>query len=998
MKVSWTETEKKVWHLLSFGGIADLCPAENISFDNIEDWGDDRTIRAIFLKQLCTVPDFISKLQPHGIRLRCCKIDGLLELESLNIPLNLSLRQCLIADINLMNSTVKSIDFSGSITGRIDADSLTVLGNMRLAGGFIAKGPVCLMGTIIKGDLICTRGCFNNQNIHEKNTEIVCGGVSGSRTNCGDCRNITLYNYSLVLERSKIHGSLYLCDEFSALGGVHLGDSTIDGNLNCSNGRFSKITAITIRKETRTGRRLSCYSETELHRACAFNGEGLHVKRNMLINNINVEGEMRLTGAYIEGDLDSAGAKFKNINSNAIYGDRLYVKGNVFFCDNFQAEGILRLPMARIGADLSFYKASINLGDGEDVDLPVLNCEGIKINGSFFLKNLENKRGYINLSYATIGGNLDCSNSQFLYAGKHSIKAQGMNVAGSLFMCTKKEERSSDTEEKYFIAKAPIYLDGSKIGMDLIFTKGRFNSTDSNSAGKCSSIWANNMNIGGKADLDDIEATFGIRLNYTKIGGNLDFGGSKIHAISKSRDDMAIAAGKVNVGGSIYLDNEFKAEGEVMLNDAIIGRNLVLNQGLIENKGDFTLSAVQMKVNGSIKMNKFKSCGEIKINYSVVGGNIECLGCTFHNVEQKTDRRKEESTPDDESEKNFTFMAIGAKTEGSVWFQDADIIGVVSFQRASIGREFLWRRIKNRANFSLFMDAATVGVLSDDCDSWPENGNLQVNDFIYQFLKQVDDPEAVKQRLEKWLSLSKHFRTQPYEHLAAVLKKSGHEEEAKLVLIKKNNRQNSIKQSRIMEFFAPHLEKLYLKLRKSWNWVYCVLAGYGYKPFRAIWIGLVIILAGAFLFKLGFDQKLMVQSEYKGGYQVISVKDNNNVKINYPNNNHSITNWDGDKHQILNIADDKYNDCGSESRVTITGSKFVYYLIYSLDTFIPLIDFQTANYWLPSAYKRIESNENCSWQISKFGRFLCIFRWIMIISGWIITSVFVAALSGIVRK
>lgn len=978
MNTSWTETEKTVWHQLSFGEIADLCPGANIDINNVADWNQDRIIRAIFIRQLCTVSDFLSKLQPHGIRIRCCKIEGVLELKSLNIPLNISLCQCLISDgFNIENSIIKSVDLSGSKTGPINADGLTVLGDLRLSDGFVADGSVCLMGAKVKGDLICTRGCFDSQNskISEASTNRC--GKAPSKFNCGDCRSITLNNYSLVLERSRIEGSLYLCDGFSALRGVHLGDSTIDGNLNCSNGKFSSKVHINSESKSSTGRRLSCYSESEFHIACAFNAEGLHVKRNLLLNNVYIEGEMRLTGAFVEGDLDSAGGVFKNQQANAIYGDRLHVQGNVFFCDSFQAEGVIRLPRARIGADLSFYKGELNSSakTSLDANLPVLNCEGIRVNGSVFLQKFTNGKGYINLSYATIGGNLNCASSQFENKGEYAIIAQGMNIDGTVFLCTQKE--TEQDKEGRFRANATINLTGSRVGMDLICTNGEFHCSGSSEKSRYS-IVATNMSIGGRVEMNEIEAFWGIKLNNTKIGNNLDFAKSKIHAWTKSRDEMAISAGKIVVGGSIYLDRAFNAEGEVMLNDASIGRNLCLNDGKIENKGDFTLNAVQMKVAGSIKMNRFISYGEIKINSTVIGGNVECIKGIFHNADPLTDRRKEESTPDDESEKQFSFMAIGTKTEGCVWFKETDIIGVVSFQGAKVGRDFLWKKIKNRPNFSLFMDSAIVGVLDDDCESWPDQDNLQVNDFVYQFFKQVDDPEAVKKRLEKWLSLSKHFRTQPYEHLASVLKRSGHEEEAKWVLIKKHNEQNGIKPSIWREYLKSKITTPLSAFRKILDWCYYALVGYGYKPFRAARIGLLIIFFSSIIFYWGFENNLMVKKEINGGYQIANLENENNRVV---------------VSQVAKINFYSLNKCTSSANVTDkTG---FYYFFYSLDTFLPIVDFQTAEYWLPTAYPE---NKECIKEFSWGGWILCIVRWIVIASGWIVTSVFVTALSGIIRK
>ncbi|KJS00885.1 MAG: hypothetical protein VR65_10780 [Desulfobulbaceae bacterium BRH_c16a] len=955
MGKSWTETEKRVWSCLTIGEIADLQPGS--------------IVRASFIKQLCTEPNLISNLQPHGIRVRGSNIEGSLDLRLLNIPFNLSLTQCSIPDtLDLRHAAIKALDLSGSKTDSIDADGLTVFGNFRLADEFSAAGSVCLMGAKIEGDLICTRGCFDNQNNQKFDTQKTNCGGSNTTTSCGDCRKSTLHSYSLVLERVYIKGSVYLCDGFSAFGGVHLGDSTINGNLNCTNGKFIKRSGC--QKELSNGRRLTCYSEAEFHDACAFNGEGMHVKRNMILNDINVEGEIRLTGALIEGDLDSAGGKYKNKGANAIYGDRMHVKGNAFFCDRFEAEGIIRFPCARIGADISFYNGMMN---GSDDNVPVLYCEGIKVQGTFYLKKFETRKGYINLSHATISGNLDCTNSKFLNEGVFAINAKGMSISGSVFLRSFKEKNLEDFDRNIFLANAFVCLTGSKLGMDLVCTGGHFK------LGKpCTlenpyfdSIQAGNMSIGGKVEMDEIETEGGVRISDTRIGSYLNCNQSKISTPTHEGDHVyAFTGGKLHVGGSLYLGDGFTAKGEVMLNDASIGRNIYLNSGTIKNEGDFSLRAMQMQVAGSIIFKNLISHGEIKIDFSVIGGNLDCSGGEFLNDKSKTERRKKRDSPDEELERHYAFRAIGLKTEGSVWFKDFKVDGAVSFQGAVIGRNFYWKGVKDSQKVSLFLDAAKVEVLVDDIDSWPKQNNLQINDFEYQFIRD-QGPEELEKRREKWLSLSKDFRTQPYEQLAKVLKRSGHLEEAKLVLIKKHNHQSG---NNSMNFI---MKKVGPKLRKKLAWWHNFLVGYGYKPFRAAVIGLFIVLFGSFIFYSGFHFDLMVPSEYKGGYQVANLSEPEQV-------------------QTVQVANFLGRKCKPNRRITDTSG--FYYFFYSLDTFLPIVDFQTAAYWLPTAYPQVENGDECSGKFSLWGWILCVFRWFVIICGWIVTSVFITALSGVVRK
>jgi hypothetical protein len=59
--------------------------------------------------------------------------------------------------------------------------------------------------------------------------------------------------------------------------------------------------------------------------------------------------------------------------------------------------------------------------------------------------------------------------------------------------------------------------------------------------------------------------------------------------------------------------------------------------------------------------------------------------------------------------------------------------------------------------------------------------------------------------------------------------------------------------------------------------------------------------------------------------------------------------------------------------------------IYSLDVFLPIVDLHQESRWLP--------NMRNGW-----GWALWTYMWIHIMAGWVLTSVFVAALAGLIKK
>ncbi|WP_210407761.1 hypothetical protein, partial [Hydrocoleum sp. CS-953] len=68
---------------------------------------------------------------------------------------------------------------------------------------------------------------------------------------------------------------------------------------------------------------------------------------------------------------------------------------------------------------------------------------------------------------------------------------------------------------------------------------------------------------------------------------------------------------------------------------------------------------------------------------------------------------------------------------------------------------------------------------------------------------------------------------------------------------------------------------------------------------------------------------------------------------------------------------------------------------YSLDTFIPIVDLHQQTYWLPNPKKGREI-PLILFKV-KTGALLKWYLWVHIVFGWILTSLWVAGFSGLVR-
>ncbi|MGO9604146.1 MAG: hypothetical protein ACLQAT_12230 [Candidatus Binataceae bacterium] len=88
--------------------------------------------------------------------------------------------------------------------------------------------------------------------------------------------------------------------------------------------------------------------------------------------------------------------------------------------------------------------------------------------------------------------------------------------------------------------------------------------------------------------------------------------------------------------------------------------------------------------------------------------------------------------------------------------------------------------------------------------------------------------------------------------------------------------------------------------------------------------------------------------------------------------------------------------------------------IYSLETFLPLVNLQFAKHWLPAAKLSPQPSVDLlehlrHWPFRwlppwhhdfgpKFGKHLRWYFWLHILAGWFLTTMFVAGVTGLVRK
>jgi len=141
----------------------------------------------------------------------------------------------------------------------------------------------------------------------------------------------------------------------------------------------------------------------------AIFGYSAIVKGSVFLNDgFHADGEVRLLGAQIGGDLDCNGGTFNKPDGYALNAERAVVKGDVFLQNGFHADGEVNLVGAQIGGNLECSGGTFNKPDGY-----ALHADGAVVKGDVFLQNGFHADGEVRLLGAQIGGDLDCNGGTF---------------------------------------------------------------------------------------------------------------------------------------------------------------------------------------------------------------------------------------------------------------------------------------------------------------------------------------------------------------------------------------------------------------------------------------------------------------------------------------------------------------------------------------------------------------------------------------------------------
>ena len=370
-----------------------------------------------------------------------------------------------------------------------------------------------------------------------------------------------------------------------------------------------------------------------------------------------------------------------------------------------------------------------------------------------------------------------------------------------------------------------------------------------------------------------------------------------------------------------------------------------------------SLTADGVNVAGSVFLRGgFTAEGEVRLLGARIGDTLDCNGGTFKNPGQNA------LHADRVRVTGGVFLSDGFTAEGEVRLLGAEIgrdltctggtFSSLSAQTAVIKGNFFWRQVKNAESAQLDLTNASVGALVDGRTSWPTPGNLTLDGFTYTRI--FAGPEDAPARLE-WLARLDRFTLQPYRQLARVLRETGDDRGARRVLLEMEYRRR-----KEQERNSP---------ARLWSWVLRVTIGYGQLPRRALgWLAALVAIGFVFSY-FGY---------FNGA--------------------------------IRPTEKDAYSTFEQQGQPPPYYPRF-HALAYSVEHSFPFVNLGQKDHWAPNPQgaARTAGTPPKSPEPSRHLRrvrihpfnsagFLRWWLWFQVLAGWVLATLFVAGLTGIVKS
>ena len=548
-----------------------------------------------------------------------------------------------------------------------------------------------------------------------------------------------------------------------------------------------------------------------------------------------------------------------------------------------------------------------------------------------------------------------------LEQSKHREENYVLKADRIAWLCT-------DKEVLKLLTNKGLQLDGAKIDgtldlrfvtpdIPLTFTRCIFNDSILLEQAKVKALSFEGTHV-ESINAESIEVDGSVCLNKGfKASGEVRFLGSKINGSLEcdnghflNPNGIALNVDRANISGYVYLIDEFEAKGEVNLLNAVIGASFQCDGGQFHNQKENqksednsgkALVADGMSVKGFVSLgnmtNKkpFNAMGEVRLVGATIGDSFNCNGGEFGN------------------QFGTALDASGITVGGTVFlggqFTSNSRIRLVG---ANISGALDLLEMTGCSAGEIYLQSANADlILFNNAFVLPQDNHaptIRLTELTYKNINVYErDDDGFRPKIpngKALLALLRHSIKKSQDPKVS-FSLQPYEQAARVL------RMNGYKRAATQVLVGGREDLLSygdLKLwTKAWNHLLGIVIDYGYRPHKALVVVLIFVILGSFLFGRGFSGGLFLRAR------------------RYPDMN--------DYPPFNNI-------------------------VYSIDTFVPIVDLSQKNYWFPNANAGRETTIPFLGIRKTWGRLLRYYFWVHTSLGWILSVLWVASLSNLVRK
>ncbi len=466
--------------------------------------------------------------------------------------------------------------------------------------------------------------------------------------------------------------------------------------------------------------------------------------------------------------------------------------------------------------------------------------------------------------------------------------------------------------------------------------------------------------VTGRLDLSRVHVPFPIVLRNCAVPELLTFAATNILSLDLGGSRIgALDAPGIEVDSDLRLDSGFQAAGEINVAEARIGGALLtsghfkssaIDADLFDpkNKQRRAFYGLQMRVGGSLVFRDVHIDGGIELSGSTIGADLILDGSFVNPGMIAIDASSTDIAGNVIIGYGVPFVSDGLVNIVTARIGTDFFVAQATFSGAardphgldasgiSVKNALVWTNVALPNGGFLNLTGASAEALIDDERSWPAPGNLLIDGFTYTEFSQTSPSNAAGDAGTRlrWLRLQSGFHPQPYRQLAKVLRESGDEPGATEVLIASDD---------------LNYRRFGLSGR-IWGAFLNTTIGYGYQPLRAIVWSFAVVIFGSMVVATGKRAGVM--------------------RFKWP------------------------EETPPPSGDPMAG---LHPMLYSLDVFVPFVDLHQENYWWP--------DETASGECAIFGQRVTVrgsvlryYLWLQIVAGWLLSAIFIAGVTGLVRS